>query len=139
MIILTKQEALSAIILFIKMYYDETHSRDAKNILNELQNIQNVTRENAAINLDHYLDNARKIILKQVQRNQVDSALGLVSEQEAFEAMILVLEEYYYKTDSDDLGSFLGDLLHGMYGSTSDPAAWEKWQECLKKIKNKNY
>ena len=58
----------------------------------------------------------------------------LVTEYEAFEAMIFYLEENYHKTQSDDLGAFLGDLLHHEYGETADDAAWEKWQECLQQV-----
>ena len=135
MITLTKQEALRTIILFIKMYCDETGSNDAKNILNNLQQVeQTKSIQNKVINLSYYLDNARKMILKQSQNKFIATTLESFSEQEIFEAMILLLEEYYYKTNSNDLGAFLGDLLHAEYGETADDAAWENWQECLQQI-----
>lgn len=133
MTILTKQEALRVIILFIKMYCDETGSNDAKKILNNLVE-QNKTIENKVINLSYYLDSARKMIFTQPQNKLSATNDESFSEQEIFEAMILLLEEYYYKTNSNDLGAFLGDLLHDEYGETADDAAWEKWQECINQI-----
>ena len=136
MILLTKQEALKTIILFIKIYCDETNSNDAKNILNSLIKVeQNKVSENELINWGDYLDNARKMILEQGSEKSFSTNIELVSEQEAFEAMILLLEEYYNKTNSDDLGAFLGDLSHPEYGETADDAAWYDWQECLHQVK----
>ena len=136
MILLTKQDALKTIILFIKMYCYEKNSNDAKNVLNSLMKTeQNKANGDELINWGSYLDCARKMILKQAAEKSSATDIELVSEQETFEAMILLLEEYYNKTNSDDLGAFLGDLLHAKYGETADDAAWEKWQECLAIIK----
>jgi len=46
-------------------------------------------------------------------------------------------EVLYERTKSDDIGSFLGDFLHGVYGATADPAAWYDWQACIKQITQK--
>jgi len=106
--------------------------------LNSLINIdQNNPPKNELIHWDNYLDRARKMISKKASRKSfTTNMVELFSEQEIFEAMILLLEDFYHKTNSDDLGAFLGDLLHPDYGETADDAAWEEWQECLHRVKN---
>ena len=49
--------------------------------------------------------------------------------------MLWYLEDLYQRTNSDDLGSFLGDMQFADDGSTMDPAAWEDWLEAVDKIK----
>ena len=48
--------------------------------------------------------------------------------------MVLFLEEFYNRTQSDDVGGLLGDLILLEDGSTADPAAWYDWVECVKKV-----
>ncbi len=54
---------------------------------------------------------------------------------EAFKSMQCFLEKYYEETQSDDIGSLLGDISLGMWedGSTGDPAAWNDWVKCVQK------
>lgn len=61
---------------------------------------------------------------------------NLTSEQ-AFKAMILFLEEFYSRTNSDDVGGLLGDLIILDDGSTADPAAWRDWEKCVSKVLKK--
>lgn len=51
----------------------------------------------------------------------------MLTELEAFKAMVYFLEKYYQRTASDDIGSLLGDLQLLQDGGTADPAAWEDW------------
>ena len=44
--------------------------------------------------------------------------------QQAFEVMQLFLEDYYERTQSDDVGALLGDLQCMEDGVPADPAAW---------------
>lgn len=54
--------------------------------------------------------------------------------KQAFEVMVLFLEEFYNRTQSDDVGGLLGDLILLEDGSTADPAAWYDWVECVEKV-----
>jgi hypothetical protein len=51
----------------------------------------------------------------------------MLTELEAFKAMVRFLESYYQRTESDDIGSLLGDLQLLQDGGTADPAAWQDW------------
>ena len=57
-----------------------------------------------------------------------------LTTKQAFEAMVLFLEEFYNRTQSDDVGGLLGDLILLEDGSTADPAAWYDWVECVEKV-----
>ncbi|MBD0344400.1 MAG: hypothetical protein ICV63_06110 [Coleofasciculus sp. Co-bin14] len=56
-----------------------------------------------------------------------------LTERKAFEAMVLFLEGFYERTQSDDVGGLLSDLMMLEDGTTADPAAWEDWIECVQK------
>ena len=58
-----------------------------------------------------------------------------ISIREGFDAMRMFLEEFYNQTQSDDVGSLLGDLQFSSDNNTMDPAAWHDWVECVKKAK----
>lgn len=61
-----------------------------------------------------------------------------ISNEEAFKAMELFLEIYYKYTNSDDIGTLLSGMQLLEDGITADPAMWEEWLECIKKVvKNK--
>lgn len=60
-----------------------------------------------------------------------------LTEQQAFEAMVLFLESFYERTKSDDVGGLLGDLILLEDGSTADPAAWGDWMKCVLRVLNK--
>ncbi|NGX46999.1 MAG: hypothetical protein K1000chlam3_00368 [Chlamydiae bacterium] len=53
---------------------------------------------------------------------------------EAFKAMRCFLEKYYEQTSSDDIGSLLGEMQILEAHRRADPAAWEDWTNCIKKI-----
>ena len=57
-----------------------------------------------------------------------------LTEKQAFQTMVLFLEEFYQRTNSDEIGGLLSDLLMSEEGITADPAAWEDWQNCIQKI-----
>ncbi len=54
--------------------------------------------------------------------------------KQAFQAMVLFLEGFYERTQSDDVGALLGDLLILEDGSTADPAAWDDWLNSVGKV-----
>jgi hypothetical protein len=60
----------------------------------------------------------------------------LLDEKEAFQAMALFLNAYY---DRGGGGGHLAPLLQEIEflhdGRTYDPAAWNDWLECVRKIK----
>lgn len=56
--------------------------------------------------------------------------------KEAYQVMLLYLENLYELTDSDDLAGFLGSMQFLEDGSTADSAAWEDWLDSVKKLKD---
>ena len=54
-----------------------------------------------------------------------------VTVDQAFRAMILFLEKHYKKTNCEEIGGLLSDLMILEDGSTADPAAWYEWLDCL--------
>jgi hypothetical protein len=56
-----------------------------------------------------------------------------VTIKEAYLAMYEFLVELYERTESDELGSLLGDLSLLADGTTADPAAWGDWLRCIDK------
>ena len=58
--------------------------------------------------------------------------------REAFVAMQNFLEKYYEETNSDDVGSLLGEISFDIWEeeSTGDPASWGEWLECVEKVKS---
>jgi hypothetical protein len=57
-----------------------------------------------------------------------------LTERQAFEAMVLFLEEVYARTESDDIAGLLSDLMITADNQTADPAAWQDWLACLRKV-----
>jgi hypothetical protein len=59
--------------------------------------------------------------------------MKILTTQEAFSAMRSFLEDYYERTQSDDVGALLGDMQLLGDGMTADPAAWEDWLVCVER------
>jgi hypothetical protein len=59
-----------------------------------------------------------------------------LSEQEAYAAMFVFLENRYKLMDSDDLGALLGSMSLLPSGGTVDPAIWEEWLAAIKDAKS---
>ena len=54
-----------------------------------------------------------------------------LSEDEAYLAMFAFVEKRYRLTQSDDIGSFLGDMSLLFSGGTADPALQDDWTEAV--------
>lgn len=54
-----------------------------------------------------------------------------LTSNQAFRAMVIFLEGYYERTNSDDVGSLLSDLQLLEDGGTADPAASEDWKKSV--------
>jgi hypothetical protein len=59
----------------------------------------------------------------------------MLTEKQAFEAMVKFLEGFFIRTGSDDVGALLGDLQFLADSHTADPAAWNDWLDCIEKVK----
>jgi hypothetical protein len=123
---LNEQEALSVVIFYLQDYYSRTKPDDTGIIIKGLQNNT----------LDQYgnnyiFDEWKKCLRSKIKENDQQ----YFTEADVFEAMFLLLDYYYKKTKSDDIGGLLSDLLHIDYGATADPAAWSDWQRCLAMVK----
>lgn len=57
-----------------------------------------------------------------------------ITVRQAFEAMLLFLEDIYKRTGSDDLGALLGDFQMLEDGTTADPAAWQDWLSSVRRV-----
>jgi len=57
-----------------------------------------------------------------------------LTEMQAYNAMFEFLSAYYRRTNSDGVGSLLGDLQLGTDRMPADPAAWSDWQNCISKV-----
>ncbi len=125
MINLNKDESLKTVICFLQIYYSQTSSPDTAFIIEELENksFKSTIRKNW-----------EKILNKSLPNFENDENIVFL-ENVVFEAMIKLLEQFYFATKSDDIGGLLSDLLHIGYGATADPAAWYEWQDCVKKAK----
>lgn len=58
----------------------------------------------------------------------------LLSQRQAFNAMIIFLEKYYDATKSNQVNSLLSDMDMQTWGSgdeTADPALWDDWIDCI--------
>jgi hypothetical protein len=62
-----------------------------------------------------------------------------LTETEAFEAMVLFLEGFYERTQSDDVGALLSQMIILEDGTTADPAAWDDWMKSVHRVLNKEY
>jgi hypothetical protein len=60
-----------------------------------------------------------------------------ITIEQAFTAMVIFLEGFYERTNSDDVGGLLGDLLLRPDGSTADPAAGLDWLTSVQKSKSR--
>jgi hypothetical protein len=56
---------------------------------------------------------------------------------DAFKAMIVFLDDYYYRFGQNNIASVLSDIQLIDEERTADPAAWFDWLEAVKKVKNK--
>ena len=64
--------------------------------------------------------------------------MSTLSTEQAFDAMRLFLDDYFKRTRSEDIGSLLGDLQQSDDGKPFDPAAWDDWLDCVKRVLNKS-
>lgn len=58
--------------------------------------------------------------------------------EEAYKSMINFLEKYYQRTNSDDIGGLLGDIMLIDEGRTADPASWHDWIESVERMRMKS-
>ncbi|WP_221931610.1 hypothetical protein [Palleronia caenipelagi] len=51
-------------------------------------------------------------------------------------AMFSFLEDYYSRTQSDEIGSMLSGLCLMSDGNPMDPAYWDEWEQAVQKALN---
>lgn len=56
--------------------------------------------------------------------------------EEAYKSMVNFLEKYYKRTNSDEIGGLLGDIMLIDERTTADPASWQDWLESVERIKS---
>jgi hypothetical protein len=66
----------------------------------------------------------------------VDKEVLLLTPEEAYKAMFLLLRDRYQKFQGDELGLLLGDMrIRADTGIPLDPASWQDWMACVDKVK----
>lgn len=58
-----------------------------------------------------------------------------ITTQQAYAAMLAFLEDYYERTNSDDIGALLGDLQMDENNVPFDPAVVNDWQIAINKVR----
>lgn len=62
-----------------------------------------------------------------------------LSEKRAFGAMFYYMEKYYFIDELDDIGALCGEINLLGDGMPADQAAWEDWEDALKKLKTEGH
>ena len=124
--------------MFLSHYCSETESDNIKVILNALEQITgNVQTKTDSIDWAKYLEQAKiNLRHKNYYTRQSRNNSILFTEQEVFDAMVLLLEEKYKIAEARDLGGCLSDLAYYEYGETADPAMADFWQKFLIDVKS---
>ena len=60
-----------------------------------------------------------------------------INERQAYEAMYCFLQDYYFSTKIDAIGSLLGDLSLMGDDKPVDQAVWGIWLNCVEKARNR--
>lgn len=60
----------------------------------------------------------------------------ILTMQEAYNAMFIFLEDYYFRTNADELGGLLGSMTILADGQIADSAIWEDWGKAIDKSLN---
>jgi hypothetical protein len=124
---LNKKEALAAVVSYLQTYNSRTKPDETETLIKALS-VPNLNKSANMIAIQKDWED----ILYQLHKKNMD---GIYTEKEIFDAMITLLEKYYERTNSDDIGGLLSDLGYIDYGATADPAAWYDWQDSLTKVK----
>ena len=56
-----------------------------------------------------------------------------ITKLESFKIMNRFLIKYFERTNSEDIGSLLGDM-ELIENRTSDPAVWTDWEQCFNQV-----
>lgn len=139
MLFLSLQESLKVVIMFLSQYCKETKSENLKLILDTLKKASEGNGQSTySIDWKGYLNQAKSNMQASNHCPEVASKNNsiLFTEQEVFNAMVLLLEDSYKKSQSDDIGGCLSDLSYCEYGETADPAMAYFWQQFLTKVKS---
>ncbi len=57
----------------------------------------------------------------------------LLNEKQALRAMIHFVDQFADRA-GDDLATLVGDIYLDDHGHTFDPAAWDDWLDCVKRV-----
>lgn len=60
--------------------------------------------------------------------------LGPLTPEQAFEAMFRFLDRYWRAFKTASITDVLSDVQPARAGTSSDPAAWHDWLECVRQV-----
>ena len=66
--------------------------------------------------------------------NNPETVTRNMTEEQAYMAMFLYLEQYLAESGLDDLKCVISDLLFTLDGTTMDPATWANWLEAVDSV-----
>jgi hypothetical protein len=133
---LNLQESIDLVVAFLVHYCNETKSENLRTVVSALQKVQGNIKQNIhLLDWETYLIRARNDL--NPKQNIFKGIAKLFSEQEVYDAMLLLLEERYKKYHEDDIGGCLSDLAYCDYGETADPAMAYFGEIFLCKIQSK--
>lgn len=69
--------------------------------------------------------------INEIKSKKNDIVNNTYSELEGYKLMISLLDIYYNRTNSDNIGAFLGEIDLIQDNISMDPAAWDDWIEIL--------
>jgi hypothetical protein len=63
-----------------------------------------------------------------------DDAIRTLTPEQAFKAMFYYLDAYWRRFQQAEVRDVLGDIQPAEAGTSSDPAAWEDWLLCVRRV-----
>lgn len=57
-----------------------------------------------------------------------------LTPEQALQAMFCYLTDYWRRFDDAAVKDVLGDIQPAEVGQTSDPAAWDDWMNCVRRV-----
>ena len=115
----------------IKIRGDEVMKLEGNHAFNAI--IDFLNHYNQEISYD---DDVTKVI--EEIKNKKSNFNKEYTESEGYKVMFDMLDDFYLRTGSDEIGGFLGELYMYEEGKTADAASWEEWLDAIERTNNKN-
>ena len=115
----------------IKIRGDEVMKLEGNHVFNAIIDFLNHYNEEIS-----YDDDVTKVI--EEIKNKKSNFNKEYTEFEGYKVMFDMLDDFYLRTGSDEIGGFLGELYMYEEGKTADAASWEEWLDAIERTNNKD-